>query len=164
MLRYWKPDRMHESERSFLFGLCDKHFKITEKYFWSFLIWFNAAMHIDSVPNISRYFWSSCLCSAGPAFWGLINPQWNMCSKGRRQSPINVEPEKLLFDPYLRPLHIDKHKVSEHVLSSIRDNRNEEYLVIFHEAISYTSMLLWHGCNCNRKWLRFRNKSQWKIK
>lgn len=54
-------------------------------------------------------FWSSV---AGPAFWGLINPQWNMCSKGRRQSPINVEPEKLLFDPYLRPLHIDKHKVS----------------------------------------------------
>lgn len=34
-----------------------------------------------------------------------------MCSKGRRQSPINVEPEKLLFDPYLRTLHIDKHKV-----------------------------------------------------
>uniref|UniRef100_A0A182FIP4 Uncharacterized protein n=1 Tax=Anopheles albimanus TaxID=7167 RepID=A0A182FIP4_ANOAL len=46
----------------------------------------------------------------GPAFWGLINPQWNMCNKGRRQSPINVEPEKLLFDPYLRSLHIDKHK------------------------------------------------------
>uniref|UniRef100_A0A182QJE7 Alpha-carbonic anhydrase domain-containing protein n=1 Tax=Anopheles farauti TaxID=69004 RepID=A0A182QJE7_9DIPT len=49
---------------------------------------------------------------SGPAFWGLINPQWNMCNKGRRQSPINVEPEKLLFDPYLRSLHIDKHKIS----------------------------------------------------
>lgn len=48
----------------------------------------------------------------GPGFWGLINPQWNMCNKGRRQSPINVEPDKLLFDPYLRALHIDKHKVS----------------------------------------------------
>uniref|UniRef100_A0A182W4B9 Alpha-carbonic anhydrase domain-containing protein n=1 Tax=Anopheles minimus TaxID=112268 RepID=A0A182W4B9_9DIPT len=35
-----------------------------------------------------------------------------MCNKGRRQSPINVEPEKLLFDPYLRSLHIDKHKIS----------------------------------------------------
>lgn len=35
-----------------------------------------------------------------------------MCNKGRRQSPINVEPDKLLFDPYLRPLHIDKHKVT----------------------------------------------------
>lgn len=34
-----------------------------------------------------------------------------MCNKGRRQSPINIEPDKLLFDPYLRPLHIDKHKV-----------------------------------------------------
>ena len=49
---------------------------------------------------------------AGPGFWGLINPQWPLCTKGRRQSPINVEPDKLLYDPYLRPLHLDKHKVS----------------------------------------------------
>ena len=34
-----------------------------------------------------------------------------MCTKGRRQSPINVEPDKLLFDLFLRPLPIDKHKV-----------------------------------------------------
>ncbi|KAJ8913446.1 hypothetical protein NQ315_017190 [Exocentrus adspersus] len=47
-----------------------------------------------------------------PAYWGLMNPQWNMCSKGRRQSPINIEPDKLLFDPYLRHIHLDKHKVS----------------------------------------------------
>ncbi|XP_049836243.1 carbonic anhydrase-related protein 10-like [Schistocerca gregaria] len=49
---------------------------------------------------------------SGPAFWGLINPQWTLCSKGRRQSPIDVDPEKLLFDPLLRPLHIDKRQVS----------------------------------------------------
>lgn len=49
---------------------------------------------------------------SGPGYWGLMNPQWNMCSKGRRQSPINVEPDKLLFDPYLRVIHLDKHKVS----------------------------------------------------
>lgn len=49
---------------------------------------------------------------SGPGYWGLMNPQWNMCSKGRRQSPINVEPDKLLFDPYLRHIHLDKHKVS----------------------------------------------------
>jgi carbonic anhydrase len=49
---------------------------------------------------------------SGPGFWGLINPQWPLCTKGRRQSPINVEPEKLLYDPHLRPLHLDKHKVS----------------------------------------------------
>ncbi|XP_021954193.2 carbonic anhydrase-related protein 10 [Folsomia candida] len=49
---------------------------------------------------------------SGPAFWGLINPQWSLCSKGRRQSPVNVEPSKLLYDPSLRPIHIDKTPVS----------------------------------------------------
>ncbi|KAG8035673.1 hypothetical protein G9C98_001101 [Cotesia typhae] len=49
-----------------------------------------------------------------PAFWGLINPQWSLCSKGRRQSPINIEPDKLLFDPHLRPVQVDKHKVIYH--------------------------------------------------
>ncbi|KAB0798850.1 hypothetical protein PPYR_06730 [Photinus pyralis] len=49
---------------------------------------------------------------SGPAFWGLINPEWSLCNKGRRQSPVNLEPNKLLFDPNLRPLHIDKHRVS----------------------------------------------------
>lgn len=47
----------------------------------------------------------------GPSFWGLINPQWSLCSKGRRQSPINIEPDKLLFDRHLRPVHVDKHRV-----------------------------------------------------
>lgn len=58
---------------------------------------------------------------SGPAFWGLINPEWSLCNKGRRQSPVNLEPQRLLFDPNLRPLHIDKHRVSKcahlHVLS-----------------------------------------------
>lgn len=48
----------------------------------------------------------------GPAFWGLINPEWSLCNKGRRQSPVNLEPQRLLFDPNLRPFHIDKHRVS----------------------------------------------------
>jgi len=47
-----------------------------------------------------------------PAFWGLINPEWSLCNKGRRQSPVNLEPNKLLFDPNLRVLHIDKHRVN----------------------------------------------------
>jgi len=50
--------------------------------------------------------------NSGPAFWGLINPEWSLCNKGRRQSPVNLDPQRLLFDPNLRPLHIDKHRVS----------------------------------------------------
>ncbi|CAL4179435.1 unnamed protein product, partial [Meganyctiphanes norvegica] len=49
---------------------------------------------------------------SGPQFWGLVNPEWSLCNKGRRQSPVNVDPELLLFDPNLSPLHIDKHRVS----------------------------------------------------
>ncbi|XP_043275511.1 carbonic anhydrase-related protein 10 isoform X2 [Venturia canescens] len=48
---------------------------------------------------------------SGPAFWGLINPDWSLCNKGRRQSPVNLEPKTLLFDPNLQPLQLDKHKV-----------------------------------------------------
>lgn len=49
---------------------------------------------------------------SGPDFWGLLNPEWSLCSKGRRQSPVSIEPSALLYDPHLRPLHIDKHRVS----------------------------------------------------
>ncbi len=34
-----------------------------------------------------------------------------LCNKGRRQSPIDIEPAKMLYDPNLRPLSVDKHKV-----------------------------------------------------
>ncbi|KMQ98048.1 carbonic anhydrase-related protein 10-like protein [Lasius niger] len=49
---------------------------------------------------------------SGPAFWGLINPEWWLCNKGRRQSPVNLEPTRLLFDPNLQPLHLDKHRIN----------------------------------------------------
>ncbi|XP_076041773.1 carbonic anhydrase-related protein 10-like [Oratosquilla oratoria] len=49
---------------------------------------------------------------SGPDFWGLINRDWKLCSKGRRQSPINIDPARLLYDPNLRLLRVDKHKVN----------------------------------------------------
>uniref|UniRef100_T1JF35 Alpha-carbonic anhydrase domain-containing protein n=1 Tax=Strigamia maritima TaxID=126957 RepID=T1JF35_STRMM len=55
----------------------------------------------------------------GPAFWGLINPDWSMCSKGKRQSPVNVDPSKLLFEPFLRFIHLDKHR-----LAIVKGNQN----------------------------------------
>ncbi|OXA52579.1 Carbonic anhydrase-related protein 10 [Folsomia candida] len=62
----------------------------------------------DASYSISPGEGKMLLYGDGPAFWGLINPQWSLCSKGRRQSPVNVEPSKLLYDPSLRPIHIDK--------------------------------------------------------
>lgn len=55
---------------------------------------------------------------SGPEYWGRINPEWSLCNKGRRQSPINVEPHKLLYDPYLRHIEVDKIKVSGTLLNT----------------------------------------------
>lgn len=43
-----------------------------------------------------------------------------MCNRGRRQSPINIEPSKLLFDHNLGALHIDKNAVSYRISISFR--------------------------------------------
>uniref|UniRef100_A0A5S6PIX4 Carbonic anhydrase like protein 2, putative n=2 Tax=Brugia malayi TaxID=6279 RepID=A0A5S6PIX4_BRUMA len=50
-------------------------------------------------------------CIIGPDFWGLVNKHWRMCTTGQLQSPINVDPSVLLYDPGLLPLHINKHQV-----------------------------------------------------
>lgn len=75
---------------------------------------------------------------AGPAFWGLINPEWSLCNKGRRQSPVNLEPSKLLFDPNLRPLHVDKHRVSGLPTLVLPDSRYHNLPRDIHPSISLT--------------------------
>ncbi|XP_050039967.1 carbonic anhydrase-related protein 10-like isoform X2 [Dermacentor andersoni] len=48
---------------------------------------------------------------SGPDFWGRLNPAWSLCSTGRRQSPVNIEPRQLLFDPNLKPIAVSNHRV-----------------------------------------------------
>ncbi|XP_045492655.1 carbonic anhydrase-related protein 10 isoform X2 [Colias croceus] len=69
-------------------------------------------LSFSAVNGVSWEEWWTYDGISGPAFWGLINPEWSLCNKGRRQSPVNLEPEKLLFDPNLRFLHIDKHRIN----------------------------------------------------
>ncbi|CAO1383134.1 unnamed protein product [Diamesa serratosioi] len=69
-------------------------------------------IHLPETLCVSWEEWWTYDGISGPAFWGLINPEWSLCNKGRRQSPVNLEPQRLLFDPNLRPLHIDKHRIS----------------------------------------------------
>ncbi|XP_052283128.1 carbonic anhydrase-related protein 10-like [Dreissena polymorpha] len=39
--------------------------------------------------------------------WGKINHEWYMCSKGKNQSPIDIDPNDLLFDPTLKHIAIE---------------------------------------------------------
>ena len=35
---------------------------------------------------------------SGPSYWGVINPAWTMCNKGRQQSPVDITPAHLVYD------------------------------------------------------------------
>lgn len=50
---------------------------------------------------------------AVPSFWGLVNSAWNLCSVGKRQSPVNIETTHMIFDPFLLPIKLNTggHKV-----------------------------------------------------
>ncbi|KAL7637616.1 UNVERIFIED_CONTAM: hypothetical protein RMT77_012345 [Armadillidium vulgare] len=63
-------------------------------------------------PGIDWSQWWTYDGISGPRFWGVINPEWVMCRDGRRQSPINIDPKTLLYDPNLTPFSMDKVEVS----------------------------------------------------
>lgn len=68
-----------------------------------------------SLPTESRNT-SNLWCLFGvavPSFWGLVNSAWNLCSVGKRQSPVNIETSHMIFDPFLLPIKLNTggHKV-----------------------------------------------------
>ncbi|KAL6053708.1 hypothetical protein STEG23_018941 [Scotinomys teguina] len=44
--------------------------------------------------------------SGRPPFWGLVNAAWSLCAVGKRQSPVDVELKRVLYDPFLPPLRL----------------------------------------------------------
>jgi len=55
---------------------------------------------------------------SGPSFWGLINPEWALCNQGLRQSPIDLVPSELLYDPSLEEVFITPNKVQGKVFNT----------------------------------------------
>ncbi|KAL8609898.1 hypothetical protein ACOMHN_016373 [Nucella lapillus] len=43
----------------------------------------------------------------GPENWGRLNPAWRTCHTGKFQSPIDIQPQDLLFDPNLRRMNVN---------------------------------------------------------
>ena len=73
---------------------------------------------------------SLSLVPPGPDFWGRVNPEWNLCSKGKKQSPINIDPKHILFDPNLKHMHINKQRVSNYDNNNNDGNDIDEYINI----------------------------------
>ena len=49
---------------------------------------------------------------SGASYWGYVNPAWSLCSRGRRQSPVDVDPGRLVYDHLLGTVSIDKKGVA----------------------------------------------------
>ena len=57
---------------------------------------------------------------SGPSYWGVINPEWHMCSKGKQQSPVNINPDQLVYDEKLNEqmFRVDKQQISGNLLNT----------------------------------------------
>ncbi|CAD5117221.1 DgyrCDS6016 [Dimorphilus gyrociliatus] len=66
----------------------------------------------DIVEASSWSEWWQYTGVSGFEFWGVINPEWILCQRGKRQSPINVDPSLLLYDPSLKHIRVSKRSAS----------------------------------------------------
>lgn len=64
------------------------------------------------------YIISAVFVLTGPDLWGIINPTWRLCSSGKHQSPIDINPRSLVYDQNLQELAIDDFRVSEFQIAS----------------------------------------------
>ncbi|CAL1528007.1 unnamed protein product, partial [Lymnaea stagnalis] len=69
-------------------------------------------MHLSDSNSRWAQWWTYDEGISGPNYWGLLNPGWSLCNKGHNQSPVNISPKMLLFDPSLTPLDITGDAVS----------------------------------------------------
>jgi hypothetical protein len=92
---------------------------------------------------------------SGPSFWGLINPDWSLCNEGRKQSPINIEPKNLLYDPTLEKILIGQEKVKQtpegyiskdiYILSYIQKSPKRNFSILFWSRIFWGYNILFLG-------------------
>lgn len=45
--------------------------------------------------------------SIGPNHWGSLSPNFTRCSKGTKQSPVDIRTDEVVYNPELEPLHRD---------------------------------------------------------
>ena len=108
----WKTS-IHFSSPSLLF-----HFPFLTSFSLPFAEEFSVRIQKDTKGGI-EHFYSPLIVSrslrtlllTGPEYWELINPSWSLCNKGKRQSPIDIKPEQLLFDPSLESIQVIGNKV-----------------------------------------------------
>ncbi|CAD5216522.1 unnamed protein product [Bursaphelenchus xylophilus] len=85
----------------------------------------------------------------GPDFWGLMNKHWRMCTLGQLQSPVNIDPSRLLFDPALTPLKYQEVQIDAEIQNTgqmplLQFNNSEIKMNISGGPVSPYSFTLHH--------------------
>ncbi|KAF8363879.1 cah-2 [Pristionchus pacificus] len=79
-------------------------------------------------------------CVMGPDFWGLVNKEWRMCKNGQAQSPINIDPNKLLFDPNLS--HI---KMDDGIVDAVMENIGQMPMITINSTTTHAPINITGG-------------------
>ncbi|KAL5011990.1 hypothetical protein ScPMuIL_010541 [Solemya velum] len=65
--------------------------------------------------------WWSYQGISGPDYWGVSNPEYALCRIGMYQSPINIEPKSLIYDPNLKILQLEPCRVDGKLYNTGQD-------------------------------------------
>ncbi|XP_036354784.1 carbonic anhydrase-related protein 10-like isoform X1 [Octopus sinensis] len=75
----------------------------------------------DGSPSSAWSAWWRYEGISGPEYWGKINPDWTLCEKGKQQSPVDIDPRSLVYDPNLRPFKMEKKRIDAMLMNTGRD-------------------------------------------
>ncbi|WAQ99614.1 CAH10-like protein [Mya arenaria] len=75
--------------------------------------------------------------ASGPSSWGDHNEDWVICKTGKNQSPIDIKPQALLYDPQLQPFKLETASVS----GTFRNNKRDLTLLVNNSnpAVNFTA-------------------------
>ncbi|CAC5382781.1 unnamed protein product [Mytilus coruscus] len=76
---------------------------------------------LDTVYGTLWSEWWTYSGVSGAEYWGKANKAWIICSKGKYQSPINIDPKSLVHDPNLKRLNVSQNKIKGILLNTGRD-------------------------------------------
>ncbi|XP_071124907.1 carbonic anhydrase-related protein 10-like [Mytilus edulis] len=76
---------------------------------------------LDTVCGTLWSEWWTYSGVSGAEYWGKANKAWIICSKGKYQSPINIDPKSLVHDPNLKRLNVSQNKIKGILLNTGRD-------------------------------------------
>lgn len=78
-------------------------------------------LNADGSSTWSEWWRYEGFSDKGPEYWGLINPEWSLCEKGKQQSPVDINPKSLVFDPNLKPLLFEGGRSDGTLINTGRD-------------------------------------------